>query len=58
MKMFEIPDIKGTYKKQIGIIGSRNLSKENIEFISELSELLVINLEQSRWFGCFTRSSP
>ena len=31
------------YKKQIGIIGSRNLSKENIEFISELSELLVDN---------------
>ena len=31
------------YKKQIGIIGSRNLSTENIEFISELSELLVDN---------------
>lgn len=31
------------YKKQVSIIGSRNLSKDNIEFISELSKLLVDN---------------
>lgn len=29
------------YKKQIGIIGSRNLSIENLELVTKLSELLI-----------------
>ena len=29
------------YKKQIGIIGSRNLSTENLELVTKLSELLI-----------------
>ena len=29
------------YKKQIGIIGSRNLSRENLELVTKLSEFLI-----------------